>query len=123
MSSIDGGITLKQWHEIEQIPGVHAAAPVAVVGYDYLQFDVAVQVPSPAPGQSQVADRPRQRPRRYRLDQPVMSTTASACRQMFLQGSTTVAGGATQGRQRQPLNLSQPGGKFGDRLRCRRRFS
>src|ERR1700733_12467109 len=54
MSSIDGGITLKQWHEVEQIPGVYAAAPVAVVGYDYLQFDVAVHVPSPAKGQSQV---------------------------------------------------------------------
>ena len=54
MSSIDGGITVKQWHEIEQIPGVYAAAPVAVVGYDYLQFDVEVQVPSPDPGQSQV---------------------------------------------------------------------
>ena len=54
MSSIDGGITLKQWHEIEQIPGIYAAAPVAVVGYDYLQYDVAVQVPSPAKGQSQV---------------------------------------------------------------------
>jgi putative ABC transport system permease protein len=54
MSSIDGGITLKQWHQIEQVPGVYAAAPVAVVGYDYLQFDVAVQVPGPGPGQSQV---------------------------------------------------------------------
>jgi putative ABC transport system permease protein len=54
MSSIDGGITVKQWHQIEQIPGVYAAAPVAVVGYDYLQFDVEVQVPGPAPGQSQV---------------------------------------------------------------------
>ena len=54
MSSIDGGITVRQWHEIEQVPGVYAAAPVAVVGYDYLQFDVEVQVPSPGPGQSQV---------------------------------------------------------------------
>jgi putative ABC transport system permease protein len=54
MSSIDGGITVRQWHQIEQIPGVYAAAPVAVVGYDYLQLDVAVQVPSPGPGQSQV---------------------------------------------------------------------
>jgi putative ABC transport system permease protein len=54
MSGVDGGITLAQWHEVQQIPGVYAAAPVAVVGYDYLQFDIAVQVPSPAPGQSQV---------------------------------------------------------------------
>src|SRR6202042_2149209 len=54
MSSIDGGITVRQWHQIEQIPGVYAAAPVAVVGYDYLQFDVEVHVPGPAPGQSQV---------------------------------------------------------------------
>jgi len=54
MSSIDGGITLAQWHKIEQIPGVSAAAPVAVVGYDYLQYDVAVHLPGPAPGQSQV---------------------------------------------------------------------
>jgi hypothetical protein len=54
MSSIDGGITLQQWHQIEQIPGVYAAAPVAVVGYDYLQYYVEVHVPDPAPGQSQV---------------------------------------------------------------------
>jgi putative ABC transport system permease protein len=54
MSSIDGGITLAQWHKIEQIPGVYAAAPVAVVGYDYLEYDVTVHVPSPARGQSQV---------------------------------------------------------------------
>ena len=54
MSSIGGGITLAQWHKIEQIPGVYAAAPVAVVGYDYLQYDVVVHVPNPAPGQSQV---------------------------------------------------------------------
>jgi len=54
MSGIDGGITLKQWHEIEQIPGVYAAAPVAVVGYDYLEYYVEVHVPDPAPGQSQV---------------------------------------------------------------------
>jgi putative ABC transport system permease protein len=54
MSSLDGGITLKQWHEIEQIPGVYAAAPVAVVGYDYLQYDAQVHVPSPGPGESQV---------------------------------------------------------------------
>jgi len=54
MSGIDGGITLGQWHEIEQIPGVYAAAPVAVVGYDYLQYEVEVHVPDLAPGQSQV---------------------------------------------------------------------
>src|SRR6201986_1890627 len=42
MTSIDGGITLAQWHKIEQIPGVYAAAPVAVVGYDYLELDVTV---------------------------------------------------------------------------------
>jgi putative ABC transport system permease protein len=54
MSSTDGGITLAQWHQIEQIPGVYAAAPVAVVGYDYVQFTLPVQVPAPAPGQSQV---------------------------------------------------------------------
>jgi hypothetical protein len=54
MSGIDGGITLKQWHEIEDIPGVYAAAPVAVVGYDYLEYYVEVRVPDLAPGQSQV---------------------------------------------------------------------
>ena len=54
MSSLDGGITLAQWRKIEQIPGVYAAAPVAVVGYDYLEFDVTVQVPNPTQGQSQV---------------------------------------------------------------------
>ncbi|MFJ5901419.1 FtsX-like permease family protein [Streptomyces sp. NPDC093064] len=31
--SINGGITLQQWHRIEQIPDVAVAAPVAVIGY------------------------------------------------------------------------------------------
>ena len=33
LSGVYGGITLKQWHRIEQIPGVAVAAPSANVGY------------------------------------------------------------------------------------------
>jgi putative ABC transport system permease protein len=33
LSSIFGGITFTQWHEIERIPGVDVAAPVANIGY------------------------------------------------------------------------------------------
>jgi len=33
LSGIHGGITLAQWHAIQQVPGVTVAAPVAVLGY------------------------------------------------------------------------------------------
>jgi hypothetical protein len=42
---------------------------------------------------------------------------------MFLQGSTTVAAGGTQGRQPQPLNLSQPGASSRIGSGAIRRFS
>jgi hypothetical protein len=56
-------------------------------------------------------------------DQPVMSRTASACWQMFLQGSATVAAGGAQGRLRQPLTLSQPGASSRIGSGAIRRFS
>lgn len=33
LSGIFGGISLKQWHQIEKLPGVSVAAPIANVGY------------------------------------------------------------------------------------------
>src|SRR6201996_9439267 len=54
MGRIDGGMTPAPGRAIEQMPGVSAAAPVAVVGYDYLHYTVAVHLPGPALGQSQV---------------------------------------------------------------------
>ncbi|MER7006824.1 ABC transporter permease [Dactylosporangium sp. NPDC000555] len=33
VASTSGGITLDQWHRIQQVPGVSVAAPVALVGY------------------------------------------------------------------------------------------
>jgi hypothetical protein len=37
---------MKQWHQIQQIPGVKVAAPIAMVGY--AQFDASAYVPVPA---------------------------------------------------------------------------
>jgi putative ABC transport system permease protein len=48
LSGIYGGITMAQWHRIEQIPGVEVAAPIAMVGYTELNAEVFVPVPAAA---------------------------------------------------------------------------
>src|SRR3984885_10473607 len=48
LSGIYGGITMAQWHQIERIPGVQVAAPIAMVGYAQLQASVFVPVPASA---------------------------------------------------------------------------
>jgi putative ABC transport system permease protein len=48
LSGIYGGITMAQWHQIEQIPGVEVAAPIAMVGYTELNAYVSVPVPAAA---------------------------------------------------------------------------
>jgi putative ABC transport system permease protein len=46
LSGIYGGITMAQYHHIQQIPGVQVAAPIAMAGYAQLQ--AAMFVPAPA---------------------------------------------------------------------------
>ncbi len=46
LSGIFGGITLRQWHQIEQTPGVSVAAPIAVVGYTEFEAVIPVTVPA-----------------------------------------------------------------------------
>ena len=46
LSGIYGGITMAQYHQIQQIPGIQVAAPIAMVGYT--QLEAAVWEPVPA---------------------------------------------------------------------------
>ena len=46
LSGIYGGISMAQYHKIQQVPGVQVAAPVAMVGY--AQFNASTFVPVPA---------------------------------------------------------------------------
>jgi len=46
LSGIYGGITMAQYHQIQQVPGVQVAAPIAMVGY--AQLEAAMFVPLPA---------------------------------------------------------------------------
>ncbi len=46
LSGIYGGITTSQWQQIEKIPGVEVAAPIAMVGYADLNADVSEPVPA-----------------------------------------------------------------------------
>jgi putative ABC transport system permease protein len=46
LSGIYGGITMAQYHQVQQVPGVQAAAPIAMVGY--AQLEAAMFVPLPA---------------------------------------------------------------------------
>lgn len=39
-----GGIGLDQWRAIEDIPGVEAVAPIAMLGYGYTDTSVAVDI-------------------------------------------------------------------------------
>jgi putative ABC transport system permease protein len=46
LSGIFGGITMKQWRDVLQIPGVDVAAPIANIGYVLLGTDVGVPLTS-----------------------------------------------------------------------------
>jgi putative ABC transport system permease protein len=46
LSGIYGGITMAQYHQVQQVPGVQVAAPIAMVGY--AQLEAAMFVPLPA---------------------------------------------------------------------------
>ncbi|MGH3176959.1 MAG: hypothetical protein ACRDPF_24220, partial [Streptosporangiaceae bacterium] len=48
LSGIYGGITMAQWHQVERIPGVQAAAPIAMVGYADLGAAIYLPVPAAA---------------------------------------------------------------------------
>jgi putative ABC transport system permease protein len=48
LAGIYGGITMAQYHQIQQVPGVQVAAPIAMVGYTQLQANVFVPVPAAA---------------------------------------------------------------------------
>jgi putative ABC transport system permease protein len=45
---IYGGITMAQYHQIQRIPGVQVAAPIAMAGYAQLQAEMFVPVPAAA---------------------------------------------------------------------------
>ena len=52
LSGIYGGITMAQFHRIQQIPGVQVAAPIAMVGYTQLNALTFEPVPAAALGRS-----------------------------------------------------------------------
>jgi putative ABC transport system permease protein len=52
LSGIYGGITMAQYHQIQQVPGVAVAAPIAMAGYAQLQAAIFEPVPAAALGRS-----------------------------------------------------------------------
>jgi putative ABC transport system permease protein len=46
LSGIYGGISLAQYHQIERIPGVQVAAPIAMVGYTLIRAGIVVPLPA-----------------------------------------------------------------------------
>ena len=52
LSGIYGGITMAQYHQIQRIPGVQVAAPIAMVGYAQLNAQTFEPVPAAALGRS-----------------------------------------------------------------------
>ena len=48
LSGIYGGITMAQYHQIQQVPGVQVAAPIAMVGYAQLEAAIFEPVPAAA---------------------------------------------------------------------------
>lgn len=77
LSGIYGGITMARYHQIENIPGVQVAAPVAMAGYTLLAAPIRVPIPA--------ADRTRAGRQLYRV-------------------STTWVSGASTSRIQQPAS-------------------
>ena len=48
LSGIYGGITMAQYHQIQQVPGVQVAAPIAMAGYAQLEAAIFEPVPAAA---------------------------------------------------------------------------
>lgn len=48
LSGIYGGISLRQYHDIQQLPGVAVAAPIAMVGYSLPIVPVTARLPASA---------------------------------------------------------------------------
>ncbi len=46
LSGIYGGITMTQYHQISQVPGVEVAAPIALVGYALLYSPITFTIPA-----------------------------------------------------------------------------
>ncbi len=46
LSGIYGGITMAQYHQIQRIPGVQVAAPIAMVGYTFMNANFPVWLPA-----------------------------------------------------------------------------
>src|SRR6202046_4669965 len=46
LSGIDGGITMTQYHQIQQISGVQVAAPIAMIGYTLLAASLGRPLPA-----------------------------------------------------------------------------
>jgi putative ABC transport system permease protein len=46
LSGIYGGISLEQYHRIQQIPGVQVAAPIAMVGYTLIRAGIPTLLPA-----------------------------------------------------------------------------
>ena len=46
LSGIYGGISMAQWHQIQEIAGVQVAAPIAMVGYAFMQAQFPVELPA-----------------------------------------------------------------------------
>jgi putative ABC transport system permease protein len=46
LSGIYGGISMAQYHRIQQIPGVQVAAPIAMVGYTLIRIFIPVLLPA-----------------------------------------------------------------------------
>src|SRR5579859_7882186 len=51
LAGVYGGITMAQWHQIQQVAGVQAAAPIAMVGYTFMQARFPVRLPAADLGQ------------------------------------------------------------------------
>ena len=88
LSGIYGGITMAQYHQIQQVPGVQVAAPIAMVGYTQLQATVragarrrAGRVRPPAlPDLHHLGQRQRRQPRRAAAVIPVRDAATGSRR-------------------------------------------
>ena len=107
VTGVYGGITLAQWHKIQQTPGVQVAAPIAMVGYVYPALRIPISL---GPEWAEKADSVSRIDVTWKTDNGLSSTPSTPHVMYVTSSSLQLNTDALQG-QKDPLYFRTAGGQ------------